>query len=74
MGLTCKLSERFGSYYSFIKFWGQTINFGKYFTVAVTVASGLPDTDNRQAGYGAECFQIESGLPDIVNGILDIDQ
>ena len=44
----------FGSYYSFIKFWGQIVNFGKYFTVAVTVASGLPDTDKRQAEFEAE--------------------
>ncbi|KAH9686889.1 hypothetical protein KPL70_014556 [Citrus sinensis] len=41
------------------------------YIAAVTVASGLSDTDKRQAGYGAECIQIESGLPDSVNGRPD---
>ncbi|KAH9751668.1 Endonuclease [Citrus sinensis] len=32
----------------------------------VTVASGLPDVKNRQAGCWAECIRIESGLSDLV--------
>ena len=51
----------------FIKLWGQTVNFGKCFTVAVTVASGLPDTDKRQAEFGAVSIQNENGLPDSKN-------
>ncbi|KAH9647737.1 retrovirus-related pol polyprotein from transposon RE1 [Citrus sinensis] len=39
----------------------------KCFTVAVTVASGLPDTDKRQAEFGAVSIQNENGLPDSKN-------
>ena len=34
------------------------------FTVAVTVASGNPDSDKRKSGFWAESIRIKSGNPD----------
>ena len=60
--------SHFGLYYNFIKFWGQTVNFGKNFTVAVTVASGLLDADKRQAGYEAVSTRTKAAYRIWLNG------
>ena len=56
----------------FYKVLGSNYKFKKYFIVAVTVASGLPDMIKRQTEYWAVSVWSINGLPDFISGKPDI--